>query len=377
MKHLVESTNKSRAEMTVRAQSHGNELQTFSTGIQMTNVDQLNGIHVRTKEFCIRSQNELNKFGTDMTRQKETLQANRTTLETTVSNIFYFCFLIQMLNSTSQSATTAQNVNAFCSSQITDYSDVSADLVEYVRANNEIMAAHKIRNAKTKQSLQEICAAVQKVADDTCRIDEDIETVLVNLKSIESRITGAHEQNEKKVNTFKHKWDTDHIMTNEILANLSTDLQQYHEENQAMLQQITTSTSNCDADITARVEDTNRCINAQHAEMMNKISAMLREINELEVAGTSATAADATVINQSIQTESNRLRSNENVFASLQSVMASSVGEYGDLVRSQVNRCQRSNEQFYRMELKTYNSTGQSDEAFSHHTNLFIWNNFR
>lgn len=95
MKHLVESTNTSCAEMRVRAQSHGNELSTFSAGIQTTNVDQLNGIHVRTKEFCIGSENELNKFGTDLTKQKETLQANRTTLESTVrvKSIIFFIFL--------------------------------------------------------------------------------------------------------------------------------------------------------------------------------------------------------------------------------------------------------------------------------------------
>lgn len=268
-------------------------------------------------------------------------------------------------------------MNAFCSSQISDYSAVSADLVEYVRANNEIIAAQKIRNAKTKQTLKEICAAVQSVADDTCRIDEDIAAVSANLKSIESRITGAHEQNEKNVNTFKHKSDSDHIVTNEILANLTTDVQQFHAANQAMLQQIITSTSNIDADITARVEDARRCIDAQHAEMTNKIAVLLRDIHELEVAGTSAITADATVIMESIQTESSRLRSNENVFASLQSVMASSVGEYGDIVREQVTRCQRSNEQFHRKELKTYNSTGQSDKVYVHHTHLFIFNYFR
>lgn len=268
-------------------------------------------------------------------------------------------------------------MNAFCSSQISDYSAVSADLVEYVRANNEIIAAQKIRNAKTKQSLQEICAAVQKVADDTCRIDEDIEAVSANLKSIESRISNAQEQSKKNVNTFKHKFDYDHNMTNEILAVLSTDLQKHHEANQAMLHQIMTSTSNCDADITAKVEDARSNIDAQHTEVTNKIAVLLRDIHELEVAGTSAIAADATVIIESIQTESNRLRSNENIFASLQSVMASTVGEYGDIVKEQVNRCQRSNEQFHSMELKTYNSTGQSDDVFSHNTNLLIWNYFR
>lgn len=90
MKDLVESTNNSCAEMRVRAQIHGNELSTFSADIQTTNVDQLNGIHVRTKEFCIESQHELNKFGNDLTKQKETLQANKTTLESTVSKISKF-----------------------------------------------------------------------------------------------------------------------------------------------------------------------------------------------------------------------------------------------------------------------------------------------
>lgn len=249
-------------------------------------------------------------------------------------------------------------MDAFCSSQISDYSALSDDLVEYVRANNEIIAAQKLRNAKTKQSLKEICAAVQKVAEDTSRIDEDIEVVSANLKSIESRITGAHKQNTSKVNVFKNKSDSDHIVTNEILTNLTIDLQQYHDANQAMLQQITTSTSNCDADITARVEDARRAIDTQHAALTNKIAVLVREIQELEVAGSSTVTANATVIIESIQSESNRLRSNENVFASLQSVMASSVGEYGESVREQVNRCQRSNEHFHRTELKTYNSTG-------------------
>lgn len=88
MKHLVESTNNSYAEMRVRAQSHGNDLSTFSAGIQTTNVNQLNGIHDRTKEFCTGSGKELHKFGTDLTKQTEVLQANRTTLESTVSITF-------------------------------------------------------------------------------------------------------------------------------------------------------------------------------------------------------------------------------------------------------------------------------------------------